>query len=201
MLRLVSVSFLIILLGLVCSCAQKKVGERELVQYINDPGNGVCHAIEKGDIKYKLTYRPTDLIALQNFSNRTSITDSSFNVAKKHYDDYLYFILSISRNGKDYLDPSPSLASDLNILAFNLGDYILMVEGDRDTIPLADFHTPRLYGISKQTQILLVFNKPSNIRNQIRVHLKSIGEGTTPIDFVIKKSDLDRLPQLDLKSI
>lgn len=183
------------------SCHQEKISKNALIQFVQDPDNGLTQTIKRNGIEIKLTYKPIDLVALQNFASDAIINDSLFESTKHQFSNYLYFILSISKNGQDFLAADPNLSSNLNTLAFNMEEYVSMINGEGDTVSLTDFQTPRFFGVSTSSQTLLVFEKPENFNKIIAIHLKSIGTAITSTYFEFNKQDLESVPQLDLKNI
>src|SRR5260221_6656849 len=90
---------------LAISCSKDYLTEKELKNYILDEENGLRKSSQHGDFTIDAIYRPSDLLVLQEIGK--SKPDSSglkklFNKYNSHY----YFILSISKKGKEAVSPA-----------------------------------------------------------------------------------------------
>ena len=184
------------------SCKSKLVGEGNLIEYTKDPQHGLIQTKETGVVKTEISYRPTDQIVWQELKGmkKEMITDSLIENKRKEYGNYYYFILSISVGDKDLLhggsNTEEQFAENLNRLSFHMPEYTWMKAG-KDTIPLADYQFPRMYGMTKSTQVLLAFEKPEKETPEIKITLEDIGIGIGKQTFIFETKAIQSVPELD----
>jgi hypothetical protein len=181
----------------IISCSNK-ADKQSLLAYLNDPENGLKQETTAGDYKISLTYRPTDLIIEQE-----GVTDpKKIAEKKKEYSKYHYFILNMSLGGdKDVLykgsGSQQQFSASLNRLNFGLSEFIYARRDEKDTLYLADYYVPNLYGMGGSTQILLAFPNETNKKyEQLEVNIKEMGFGTGNQKFIFKREDLEDIPTL-----
>ncbi|MCR6641091.1 MAG: hypothetical protein NVV82_19385 [Sporocytophaga sp.] len=185
---------LMFLMGMLClfliGC-KKSMNYDDLVLYINNPENGLVQTKESGDVKCKLTFKPASVMLYDEFGNKQ---DSLFIAKEKAYRRFYYFVLNLSGKNGDVLYGNENFSEKLNKFTFGLGSIAYMTTNKNDTISLADYYTPNLYGMSKSTSVLLAFEKPSKESESITIHLSDLGAGSKTFEFIRK--DLDNIPQL-----
>lgn len=141
-------------------CKQKKFNsEIELLNYLKDVENNYTQHKSINGFDFTLTYRPTDLLVKQELGASTD--KSKVDELKKKYESYMYFNLSMSRNNQELLSAVPRDKNEfgalVNQLAFGMGDKVHLFTKAKDTIELADFIYPRMYGMSQATTIMFVY--------------------------------------------
>ena len=189
-------------MGLVItSCSNKSFESKEdLWAYLIDTENGYLQEKEVNGIHFSLTYKPTDLLVNQELNKGYS--EEEVNELRKKYNDYLYFNLSISSNGKELLSNSPNreeFGAMVNQLAFGMGQKLNLITQKQDTIALQDYAYPRLYGMGKSTDMLLVYERDSKLIESdfVRLTIEDLGYGTGEIAFKVPTKNLTE--QLQLK--
>jgi hypothetical protein len=89
------------------------------------------------------------------------VSKTEIDSLRKKYNKYLYFNLSMSRNIKELLSTTPQNRNEFGAmvsqLAFEMGNKVHLFTENRDTIEIADFVYPRMYGMSKATTIMFVY--------------------------------------------
>jgi len=89
------------------------------------------------------------------------VSKTEIDSLRKKYNKYLYFNLSMSRNNKELLSTTPQNRNEFGAmvsqLAFEMGNKVHLFTENRDTIEIADFVCPRMYGMSKATTIMFVY--------------------------------------------
>lgn len=193
--------FLIVLLVFISSCTQTFDTAEEMSAYIKDEDNGYSYKKTVADVDYVLQYRPTDLLVQQELGN----TADPLKVEKlrKHYSQYLYFNLSMSKNNKELLN---GLAQDkakfgqmINELAFGMEEKLHVYTPEKDTLSLSDFIYPRMYGMSKSTSIMIVYPRDEKYLKHENLHfvIEDLGLNTGDVKFKIDTKALKNEPKLD----
>lgn len=183
------------------SCAKQKVSEEELKKYIRDVDNGLRQSITVGEFNVEATYQPTDLFVLRELGS--SIADTAtINKWYKKYGGHYYFILSISKNGKEAVSPTQMpydhFSDLLQTVSFRMGEYTNMTTSRQDTIPLADFIYNRTFGMATGSDILMVFDKKETAdADWVQINLKELGLGLGTQNFRFDKDKLDEAPEID----
>ena len=193
--------FVFPLLCLMFTSCNKPVTKQELTTYLNDPDNGLKQEVKIGSYKISLTYRPTDLLVEQDLFGDTTV--ETIEAKRTEYNAYYYFILNMSLGENDVLYKGSTnqlqFSASLNKLNFGLSEYIYAIADEKDTINLADYYVPNLYGMGGTTQILLVFPKDiSIIYEELEVTVKELGFGTGQQKFKFKIKDMNNVPELKL---
>jgi hypothetical protein len=171
----------------------------ELNKYIQEPDNDLVQLAEINDYKISVTYRPNDLLVYQDIGNDPTDKATVENLQKK-YSNYYYFILSLSQNNKEALNPANGMdqySELVQVMSFRMNEFVTMTTSSQDTIPVGDFILNRTYGISQSTDILFVFNKEkSKGQDWVQFNLNEFGLGAGNQRFRFKVKDLERVPRL-----
>ncbi len=194
----VSPFFLIVLL---IGCEPKTFStEKELIAYIQDESNGLKVINDVGDYKVAVIYRPTDLLVKQEVGEKPA--KEAIEKARKKYQNYYYFILSLSKSGKEALDQSQGFGQYSEMvqrLSFRVPEFVNMTTSASDTIPVADFILNRTYGLSSSTDVLVVFNKEKAIDQKwVQFNLNEFGMGLGNSRMRFKVKDLEGCPKVTL---
>jgi hypothetical protein len=202
LLKIMKYSFMILFtINFLISCSPKELSHDKLNAYLQDESNGLKQVQTVGSFTYSLTYRPTDILVWQELSDKKNVQDSIVGKLKKKYQDYNYYLLSISADSKDVLNSaSPNMqvfSQNLQTLSFRMAEYTYAVTEKKDTIPLADFYFPRLYGMGGSTQVLLAYNKNNEPGTYTDIYVDDIGLGTGRQVFRFKKEDIEKTPKLN----
>lgn len=188
------------LLLFVAACEPAIYDKDGLNAYILEEGNGMVKTTQRKGYDLTLYNRPTDLWVAQEIRNEQA-TDALINSYRDKYDDYLYFILKISKEGKEALYTSGnhgSFSEVLQNLSFRMGAFTEMVTSARDTIPLADSHYSRLYGQSGSTSVMIAFNKEKIKETEwVQVNLSDLGLGTGRTTYRFDTKELLSAPQIE----
>jgi hypothetical protein len=188
-----------LLLVLLLGCKPKTFSsEKELVAYIQDEENGLKKTNEVGEYKVSVTYRPTDLLVKQEVGEKP--TQEAIEKANQKYQNYYYFILSLSKSGKEALDQSQGFGQYSEMvqkLSFRVPEFVNMTTSASDTIPVADFILNRTYGLGSSTDILVVFNKEkAKGQTWVQVNLNEFGMNLGNSRIRFKTDDLEGCPKL-----
>lgn len=177
-------SFLVVII----SCNTKKeLSLEEYKSYINDEDNGLTKTQELGDLEYKLTIIPEQLI------NR--------NIRKQKKSKLISLRYKISYNkGKDILKTGISSIKDYNMklmyLTTNIQNDFYLVNGE-DTSNCTLLVPEYIDGITPYITCNVSFQlNQSYVRNDLNiVYIDNLFSGEK-INFLIKKNDLNNLPKL-----
>ncbi len=182
------------------SCFQKSFDTNDaLWEYIKDENNGyIAHKTIAG-VNYSLLYKPTDLLVQQELGSATDKTQVD-NLRNK-YGKYCYFNLSMSRGGQELLS---SVAGDrqafgkmVNELSFGMESKIHLYTENRDTIAMAEYSYPRMYGMSKSTSLLLVYPRDElEAAKEIHLAIEDLGFGTGEVRFKQAMNKIKKQPEL-----
>ncbi|WP_299223292.1 hypothetical protein [uncultured Aquimarina sp.] len=181
----------IILAGLLLSSCSTKTfdNKEELWNYLNNPENEYIHTKTVNGVDFSLIYKPTDLLVDQELSGETD--DAKIDSLRSKYDQYLYFNLSMSKNNQELLSNvagnKQRFGAMVNQLAFGMEQKVYLYTPKKDTIEMADYIYPRMYGMSGATTILLVYPKDSMVTNaeHMTLSIEDLGFYTGEVKFKI----------------
>lgn len=178
--------------------------EAELWAFVRNTDNGYHYEKKVGSVSYSLTYRPTDVLVKQELGN--SYTERDVDSLRKKYQQYLYFNLSMSNNGRELLNSKARNRNDfgamVNQLAFGMADKVHLISQKRDTIPVVDYVYPRMYGMSNSTSLLFVYPKDQKLFSGEFFHItvEDLGLATGEVGFKIPIKKLQQEPRLRFKN-
>lgn len=187
-----------------CSANQFKT-EKELLDYLHNEENGYSKSKTINNVHFKLTYKPTDMLVNQEL-DKNNITDSIVNALRAKYNKYLYFNLSMSKNNQEVLSGLAGNRNEfgamVNQLAFGMNNKVHLYTKEKDTIELADFVYPRMYGMSQSTDILFVYPREiANLKTQVlNFTIEDLGLYTGEVKFKIETENIKKEPQLSFKN-
>lgn len=196
-----SLLLLFVVIG-VFSCRSKTFDSAdEMNKFVSEENNGYCYKKEVKGVIYTLQYRPTDLLVLQELG--ADALPVKVEQLRKKYENYLYFNLSMSLNNRELLS---DLSQDrgqfgqmVSDLAFNMDQKIHLYTVEKDTIPIADFVYPRMYGISQATTIMVVYPRKKQYLNQkyLNFAVEDLGLDTGEVRFKVLTQPLTNEPLLN----
>ena len=173
----------------------------ELTEYITEEDSEYMVSKVINGIDFSMLYRPTDLLVFQELS--TDYTQKKVDSLRSKYGEYLYFNLSMSKNNQELLN---GLAADrnrfgamVNTLAFGMGEKLNLITASRDTVALADYIYPRMYGMSRSTTMMLVYPKAEVLEatgDYFIITLADLGFGTGEVQFKFSKRIIKEQPQI-----
>lgn len=185
-------------LMLVLACTPDYVTSGELTAYLLEEDNGVHKSVEINGVKVEVTHRPTDLWVSQELGD-TAADPVRVNELRKKYDPYLYFVVSLSSNGREALHAvGRAQYGDLvQTMSFRMREYVTMTTNEQDTIPVGDFILNRTYGMSNTTDLLFVFSKEKmNGSEWVQFNLNEFGLGVGHQRFRFRTEDLAIVPKI-----
>ena len=187
------VYFIIILV----SCGPSSLTEAELITYVNDKSNGLTHQKNIGEVTLQVTYRPSDLLVIQEIEN----VEDSLQVQRlrEKYDQNLYFIFSMTIPGNDSNGSPGYVAAPKNYrqkLAFGMGEHIqLLTSGE--TLPMKDYVYNAGVGRTNTHSLLLVFDKNQALeKDRLTLQILEFGMGLGTQTFTFSSQKISATPKL-----
>ncbi len=108
----------------------------------------------------------------------------------------------MSKNNKELLSTAPKNRNEfgamVNELAFGLGEKVHLYTQQKDTIALADFVYPRMYGMSRSTDVLLVYPRKQLNDEYINFTIEDLGLDTGEVKFKVPTTSINNEPKLKL---
>ena len=199
--QIYKLSYFIGLTLLIFSCKKTFKDKTQLLAYLSTPENGYTqHKVING-VNYTLTYRPTDMLVQQELGGVTA-TEVEVHELRERYSKHMYFNLSMSQNNKELLSVVPNNRNEfgamVNQLAFGMGDKIHFYTQSKDTLDLADFIYPRMYGMSQATTIMFVYPRDEQQLQEdyLNFTIEDLGLYTGEVKFKIPTEKLINEPEL-----
>ena len=185
-----------------CSVSEFDSAEK-LNEYVASPDHNLSQKAEVSGYHIMVTYRPTDLLVDQEIGNEP-YNPSSVESLRRKYSNYYYFILSLSKDGKEALhqvEGGMEQYSELvQTLSFRMNEYVTLTTSAQDTIPVGDFMLNRTYGLSRSTDLLFVFNKEkAKEKDWVQFNLNEFGLGVGSQRFRFKTKDLEDVPKINFE--
>ena len=186
------------------SCSGEFVSESELKAYLLDEGNGVKKSVEANSGALTITFRPADLLISQEIV--LPYDSAVLEKLRLKYSGHYYFILSLSRNGREALTtgtiPAGEFGDLLQTVSFRMREFVNMTTNQRDTIPLADYVYNRTFGAGSSTDLLIVFDKEqAKGKEWLQINLGEFGMGLGRQSLRFDVNDLEQVPKIDFKSL
>ena len=183
------------------SSCKKQVNEKELINYIKNPDNGILIEKEIGTVNYKVYYKPSDLLVNQEVTAYEIKTDSLIKLYQDIYAKNLYFMVSISQNNQEVLNNlagnKQRFGSMVNQLAFGMDQKVTLTTSEKDTLYLKDYIYPRTYGVGNSTDMLFAFeNKNINKAEWLQLLIEDFGLQTGDVRFKFLTKDIRKTPTL-----
>lgn len=206
----IGITSLLIAISLVfiSSCSSKNFDTKEaLLSYTTDKKNGYHQTKSVNGYDFSLLYKPTDVLVQQELSEDISQDQIEEKVKelRKKYHNYLYFSLSISKNDREILSTTPKDRNEfgamVNQLAFGMREKAHLFTQSKDTLEMIDFIYPRMYGMSRSTDILFVYprNHEQLEEDNLSFTLEDLGTYTGEVKFKIPTDIINNEPVLSFK--
>jgi len=201
MLNMIKNNFLpFLLLLFISSCTKNFDTQEEMNTYIQDEDNGYNYKKTVADVDYILQYRPTDLLVKQELGDDNN--PAQIEKLRKQYRKYMYFNLSMSKNDQELLNgvarDKAKFGQMVNDLAFGMEEKLHVYTPTKDTLALADFIYPRMYGMSNSTSIMIVYPRDTKYLKQdyLNFVIEDLGLDTGDIKFKLDTKALTNEPHL-----
>jgi hypothetical protein len=194
-------SFIVICIALGACSTPEFLSEKELKAYVRDAENGMSKEREFKGYKVNVTYRPNDLLVAQETRGETIVDSVELARLKGKYNNYYYFLLSLSRNNKEaeyQAGGGMGQFSELvQTLSFRMSEYVNLTTSAQDTIPVGDYIYPRTYGMSDASTLMFAFNKEkAKGKEWIQFNMKELGLGIGNMNFRFDTEKLEHTPKI-----
>lgn len=196
-------SYFIILFIILCSCHQKRFDtEQALWNYIKEESHGYIQHKAVNGVDFTLTHLPTDLLVKRELGNES--TEADIDSLRKKYGKYMYFNLSMAKNNRELLSNvagnREQFGSMVNRLSFGMENKVHLYTSKRDTILLADYLYPRMYGMSGGTTLLFIYprDEKSLQEEYLNFTIEDIGLHTGEVRFKLPTPPIKNEPGLHL---
>jgi hypothetical protein len=193
--------FPLLLLLFVCSCTKTFDTTEQMNDYTKDPDNGYNYAKTIVGVDYVLQYRPTDALVQQELGDKQD--DKQVAILRQKYSKYIYFNLSMSKNNQELLNgvarDKAKFGQMVNDLAFGMEEKVHLYTPSKDTLAMADFIYPRMYGMSNSTSIMIVYPRDEKYMSQdyLNFVVQDLGLDTGEIKFKLNTKALQNEPKLN----
>ena len=194
-------SVLLLLLLLLISCQNKTFDTvEEITTYINEEDNQYRYSKTINGVKYELTYRPTDLLVNQELEDKKN--KKQIELLRKKYANYMYFNLSMSLNDRELLSnvvrDKQKFGQMVNDLAFGMEEKVNLFTPKKDTLSMADFIYPRMYGMTNNTTIMIVYPRDKKYLEDdyLNFTIQDLGFDTGEVKFKINTNTIKNEPHL-----
>ncbi len=198
---MLKVTLLFIGIVLTTSCSKNIFDtSEELLEYIKQPENGYLYAKTVNGVDFSLLYKPTDLLVNQELTGESSA--SKVDSLRSKYGEYLYFTLSMSKNNQELLSNvagnKQKFGAMVNELAFGMEQKVHLYTPQKDTIAMADYIYPRMYGMSGSTSMLFVYPRDEKVTEEehINITIEDLGFYTGEVKFKIPTKMINNEPKL-----
>ncbi len=194
-------SFLPFLVFLCLACRSDYLPS-EIIQYSNDPENGLRIVKQIGDLEFDLLYQtPAYIIANDERSNE--ISTATFNDHLEELQDLQYLRLKIGvKNGQGnittYQVANPEAQQNrLYYLSYRFKDDLTLIQG-QDTLRASFCHFERNYDLAPHRSFVLGFPQTDDLADR-QLLINSSELGTGPMKFKITQKAIDRIPGIKLQ--
>ena len=190
-------------MGLIIVSCQNNVfdNEKALWAHVSNIENGLIqNKLIKG-VDFKLMYRPTDILVKQELID--SKDQNEVDKLRAKYGEYLYFNLVMTKNGQELLSHKVGNKSEftdlVNELSFGLQNKLHLYNMKKDTVTIADYSYPRMYGTAGGTNILLVYPRDKKLFNDefFILAIEDLGFSTGEVRFKIPVAPILNQPELN----
>jgi hypothetical protein len=169
--------------------------------YLADPTHGLTHTTETAGATITCTYRPTDLLVLQDVSSAAATTPATRDSLAQAYAGKTYCTLTLSRHNteieNEYVTDPAAYQQLLNYLNTGIAADVFLATTPRDSVPASASMYVRQYGTTGHSNILLVFDT-HHLAPAQGFHLTLRGQrlGLGTVHFPFSASSLAALPRL-----
>lgn len=194
-------SYIVFLFFFLVSCGSETFDTpEEMEKFINEKDNGFKQTKIINGVEYTLQYKPTDLMVKQEAGGKA--TDVEFKRLRERYNKYLYFTLSMAMNDKELLSnvvrDKAKFGQMVTDLAFGMEEKVHFFTKQNDTLAMTDFIYPRMYGMTNDTSLLIVYPREEKYLKEdyINFTIEDLGLNTGEVRFKIETKLLFNEPQL-----
>lgn len=190
--------FVLTVITALIGCNSPEMTPEHLTAWVADEENHLTLSQQYRGYDIRVTYKPQDLLIAQELDAAASMSDLA--TLEEKYKDHLYFILALSKGGKEAADASSAseeFSELIRILSFRMADYVNITTSGGDTVHVADYVFPRTYGMSEATTLMFAFPKDKTADDQwLQLNLKEFGPGLGIRTFRFELNDINSVPKI-----
>lgn len=191
----------IVLIFSLVSCNKQFGNADELNAFVQNEKNEYKASKTVNGIDFALQYKPTDMMVQQEIGD--SISPEKVDQLRNKYKDNLYFSLSMSGNDTELLSvvikDRQRYNAMVNQLVFGMDRKIFLISPEKDTLKMLDYVYPRMYGMSKSTNLLLVFPRDPKFldKQYLNFTILDFGMETGDVKFKLDPNVIKKEPTLN----
>jgi hypothetical protein len=186
------------------SCNERAQSVHEVIDYCNEPTNGLRADYAIGEYRFEVIYRPVEIIVAQEIKS-LSLTGQQIDSVRQLFDGIDYFLLRMQKKGTEVetsFARDPIRFGEVNTyLATKVGRDIKLVHAGDTILAKATIHT-RTFGSSQSTDLLIAFESSLISKSgefEVLFDDKIFGTGLHMFDFEI--NNIKSIPSLDLTKL
>lgn len=182
-------------------CSGPLLPPAEYRAYLTDPAHGLSHTTEANGATVTCTYRPLDLLVLQDLAAAPATTPAGRDSLARAYAGKTYCTLTLARNGAEienqFVSDPATYQQVLTYLNTGIAADAFLATTARDSVPAVASMYVRQYGTTGRSTVLLIFDT-RQLAPQQGFHLTLRGQrlGLGTLRFPFAASDLAALPAL-----
>ncbi len=186
------------------SCNKEAQSVQELIDYCNQPANGLRSNYVEDEYRFEVIYRPVEIIVLQEVKS-LSLMGQQIDSVRQLFNGIDYFLLRMQKKGTEVetsFARDPIRFGEVNTyLATKVGRDIKLVHAGDTILTKATIHT-RTFGSSQSTDLLIAFESSLKSKSgefEVLFDDKIFGTGLHAFDFEI--NNIKSIPSLDLTKL
>jgi len=183
------------------SCRKKITNRADLIEYINNPENGLKKTEQIGPVKVALTYKPWQLTVLNQLGNKGK-SGNKDKPAITNFTNKLFFVLSLSANNKEILRQVPfsQYSEMVQVLAFRMKEFVELIPDEGKPIEPLDCLFQQTYGMGIANNVLIVFDKQKLLEaDNLNIKIKEFGLNTGNLSFNLQTKDINDIQNIAIK--
>ncbi|MBO9660635.1 MAG: hypothetical protein J7527_17570 [Chitinophagaceae bacterium] len=207
-LTFIRIFFYLIVLNLAlqsCTGEKQPVSRTEMVKYIRAKKNGLTVEQEVNGVTVQLSYQPTSLLIAREMNPGDAIDSSKVKELTAKYSGRDYFLLKFSKDGKEAIRQLGSFSNYsgmVQVLSFQMNRFVNLTTPQKDTVELGDYFFDQTFGMNDGNTLLLSFDREKTRSSRsVEVNIGECGFGTGAIKFVLKRKDMEQVPELDYSKL
>ena len=199
--KVLGTNVLLALLVFIYGCDKIALSPIEVVQWVENPVNGLKVEQRKENFRFQVQYKPLDYIVAME-ERKHSLLKATVEARKQELGDHLdYFSFKISpaTQGKDvwaYVQQAenPQVKSDLTYyLSYEMKKDFYLLDG-KDTLGCSLYQFVNTSGISPDLDFVMAFEKRPEKDRLLVYDDKVFGLG--PVQLKVKKESINHIPTL-----
>jgi hypothetical protein len=193
--KVVAINMLFIALVSFNSCKKDIKSKSKLIEYVNEPKNGLQMSQQVGKVETSLTYKPWQLMAINQQKVKSVTGTPVLNNLKNKY----FFVLSLSANHKELLKQLKfsDYSEMVQVMAFRMMAYVSAVPDNGKPVAPEDCLFQQTYGMGTANQILIVFDKLKfDKAKEIDIRIKEFGLNIGNLNYRFNIKDIDDLQNI-----